>query len=356
MKVKAALFGFVLLLCIAGCSSGTKAASSLTGKWTAQFPEPDKNAGIKEGDTSTQWTITFHKDGTFEEHASTKTMANMDRKVKGTFRQEGNRVILKGTAQISMDDGYKKTAQTEPSEMSLTIAEGKLVIENADLGNVVFKREGSRPTLEASSESAEVGDYSEAAKLIKDVEGMYGKLNSYADEGTFESSGSGFMAKEALFETRFQRPKLFRFTASAIENGKKYDTNAVWSDGSKSWIYMEMSGGSEERGIAAGLSTITVGTRTAPTLIPSLLMPSQFQRSELSRLFGGATMEPETKVDGKLCFVLKQNGVAGGTLWIEKSTLLIRKLVMSTGNAVTVYKPRPNATIPSSEFTFKAPK
>jgi outer membrane lipoprotein-sorting protein len=186
----------------------------------------------------------------------------------------------------------------------------------------------------------------------------YTALNSYSDEGILTSSGTGYMAKHARFQTRFVRPHKFRFQVMQATYGNEWDKDVVWSDGKKTWWYNGMSGGSEERGSGNALSTPSVTAGDAATLVPALLMPAEFGGGEFDTSSGGIALAGEERVSGTDCYVISLNNPEGTDLklWIEKSSYLTLRAFDRTSESTITYQPKCNVKIADSEFKFTPPK
>lgn len=214
---------------------------------------------------------------------------------------------------------------------------------------------------QASVKSAESGPVpsinADAIKRLKALEQQYARLQTYSDQGELQSSGQGFMAKNARFETRFSRGGGFLFKEQALENGKPYDQNAVWSDGKRSWLYMEMVGGSAERGIADALSTISTTGGYVTMLVPALLMPNEFKGGILSETAQEITLEADALAGGAECSVLKVKKSSGMslTLWIDKKSGLILKALEPNSGSTITYQPQVNVKLRAKDFVFVQP-
>jgi len=144
----------------------------------------------------------------------------------------------------------------------------------------------------------------------------------------------------------------------AVADGKEWDRNVVWSDGKKTWLYMESVGGSDERGLGNALSTISVTSGDETMLVPSLLLPLDFHGPMIDPAFEQISIVGEVKVSGKDCDVIGV-GNPGGVrlkLWIEKSTHLILRAYDGMPKATITYQPKCNVKIADSEFNFSPPK
>jgi outer membrane lipoprotein-sorting protein len=335
--------------------------SPLVGKWELRFID-DRLPSLPSKQGAPTWTIHFRADGTFAEHMENRIMMVMVTDSKGTYKVEGDKVRLTGTTTMYMDDGGRKSNKSGPFRQTLTISGDRLLVEKmvSPTGEraleAAFFRVGSplAKVLEKPMPTASA----EARQVILDLEKRYAALESYADEGTLKSSGRGFMAKEARFSTRFSRPGKFRFKVDALDGGKPYETNAVWSDGSKSWLHMGSVGGSDERSIANGLGTISPSSGFEALLVPQLLMPDQFKGARLSESIKSIHLAADQPVSGVACHVLKLTNDRGLTitLWIDRESLLIRQALDTEAEATITYRPKTNVRLGPKDFSFEPPQ
>lgn len=303
-----------------------------------------------------KWTLTLKADGSFEESIENRVMMDLASNGRGTYTRQGNRVTFRGTATYRSDDGYAKDSGTKPIAYDFTHVNGALIQKGRGSGpDMVFRRVGD-PAPPSDKPVVQQSD-PKAAALLKLVEKRYASLSSYSDEGTMKSSGKGFMAKHAKFTTRLKRPKLFRFEEVLLEAGKVYDKNVVWSDGKLSWLYMGSVGGSDEKGIANALSTISATSGYETMLVPSLLLPKEFKGGSLSEQFKEIVLGPFEKVNNKECQVIQLSnpGRMKLQLWIEAKTSLILRAHDTLADATITYNPSANISIEAKDFKFSPP-
>ncbi len=351
MRLSSLLLIAVLLSVSIGCGKGR--STDLVGDWEGHIV--DEATGLSTGVEFVS-KLTFHEDGSFEEHTETKVMMTLRRDTKGTYRVQGQKVSLEGSSETFMDDGYRKETNTEPFKAELTFSGDTLRGAAAVGPGFVYTRAGTKlPKPAGPQKTAQEKPDPAVDALIAKVEAAYAKLSRYADEGTMRSNGDGFMATEARFQTRFERPKKFLFKAEQLSDGKPYETSAVWSDGSRSWLYDGRSGGSAERSIGNGLSILSVPFGSASSFVPDLLMAEDTGTSSLRRIVGQGRIGKEEQVNSRNCYVITQSGPDGGTVWVDKSSFLILKARDAHGDATITYKPRANPKINNSEFDFQPP-
>lgn len=349
------VFALLFVAAILNSRNGGGGKSELAGTWVAQ-----SFLGSQSLDTTehgTEYSLTFMDDGTFTGHMSTRVMMIMDARMKGTYERTGDEVILTGVSETYLDDGYQKGTNTLPFSLKLKVESDRLTqVGTPDMPvTMAFRREGTQPLSPPTKPELPASDPT-AVSIFKELEKRYADLKSYSDEGTFVSDGTGFKSERGKFKTLHSRAGGFLFRTESIENGKTYQTDAVWGDGKTYRLYMGDIGGSEERPLGNGLSILGVRSGNAATMIPSLLEPVQMKGTELDRL-EALTLLPDEAVDGRPCFVIE--GAYGEfwsmRLWVDKESYLIRRVYDSFANETVNYAPRANPSIPADDFRFVPP-
>src|SRR5204863_1125104 len=133
-------------------------------------------------------------------------------KIRGTYKLDGDKLTLTGTNEMYIDDGYKKDTSTVPFATVLIVGNDRLTIagQEKETMKMVFRREGS-PRLKPPSRPQEKPSSSVALGIFKKLKVNYAAYRTYADDGTFKSTGKAFRAKDAVFRTRFNRDGRFLF-------------------------------------------------------------------------------------------------------------------------------------------------
>jgi outer membrane lipoprotein-sorting protein len=307
--------------------------------------------------------LTLNDDGTFTQHVQNRVMWTLIMTSRGKYMRAGDTLTLTGTSAGYSDDGYvKEHFKDRAFTMKLKYADGVLTIldgrTDEGISRIVFRREGEHalplPKVRPSDPKA--------VQIVHEMQRRYAALKSYSDEGTLTSSGRGFMAKNAIFQTRFVRPRRFRFQVVEFEDGKEWNKNVVWSDGEKAWWYSRemggLEGGTVERGLGNALSTISPTAGEETMLVPALLLPTEFGGPSFDAALEEISFAGDEKVSGKDCFVIGLSNPEGmrQKLWIEKSDYQILQAFDSLPKATITYQPKCNLAIPDSEFKFSPPK
>jgi hypothetical protein len=336
---------------------GAGSDSSLCGKWVVVAPKEFAARDLPEAERP-QWFLVLKADGSFSEHFENHIMSTIIGDTTGTYKRVAESLVLDGTEKLFMDDGYKKETTTDRVHRKLRIVGETLREDYGREVKLVFAREGAKVVVdEPHPKTPQVVRDPKAIKLLEEVTRTYGALTSYADEGTLTSSGDGFMAKDARFHTRFQRPRRFLFVEESLADGRPFETNAVWSDGRKAWLYMSSVGGADERPIGGGCSTISPSAGYECILVPELLVPAEFQGGSPPGSYSGVEFGKDEMQNGVKCRVLKLTKPTGLhlTLWVDPKTMLILKARDPGSDATIVYRPRVGARIPADDFRFKVP-
>jgi len=205
----------------------------------------------------------------------------------------------------------------------------------------------------------------EAGKIIARVLKTYAEAKTYEDDGESveDFQGQQNFTVRKTFLTRFVRPKLFRFEYSVPQGpGTVEQRYVIWSEAaperSKAWWNIRPQIG--ETDLATALGTATGVSSGTSYLIPSLLMPKVL---EPRRSLGGLKelkLIGEDLVEGAACYRIEAKTFQGSpeTVWIEKETSLVRKIVVENkipGNLVTqttTYRPKVDGEIAPDQFTF----
>jgi outer membrane lipoprotein-sorting protein len=260
----------------------------------------------------------------------------------GTYTRSGDTLTLTGTSVSYSDDGYRKGTDKDTLTMKLKYADSMLTILDNQDSDLVLRRKGDHAPLKQKPLPRPSDP--KAVQIIHEMQRRYATLNSYSDEGTLTSSGRGFMAENAKFQTRFVRPHKFRFQVIELADGKELGRNVVWSDGKKTWLYTfdyGGPGGSEERGLGNALSTISPTSGYETMLVPALLFPAEFGESEIDAFYEEISLTGEEKVSGKDCYVISMFNPGGMDLklWVDKSSYLIMRTFDRRLNSTTIYQP-----------------
>lgn len=204
-----------------------------------------------------------------------------------------------------------------------------------------------------------------AQQILDKMAATYATCKSYRDSGVVTNdfgprAGSGASYPRHVnvkpFRTAFVRPDRFRFEFDNPTPEKPY---IVWSKGNdvRTWWHVRPrveKPASLENGIAgatgvSGGSAHTVSTLLLPDRIGGRELTA---RTDLKRLADEALEQtPCLKLEG-------QFAKTPTTLWLDKTTYLIVRMVQDTGLTLstTVYKPQVDIEIPTIELDFNAPE
>jgi hypothetical protein len=208
----------------------------------------------------------------------------------------------------------------------------------------------------------------------------YAALNSYADRGSVETlyrSGAGpTLTEQHVFTTSYQAPRRFRldFKSGSAGAGERF---VIWSEGEvfNTWWSTTKVASAFPRG--QGTMAFAIGsspTKGAATVIPPLIFAKSGLQGPLSNLT--LTVQPALdSVAGHPCYQLRgtesqlygsgrTTNVRPVTLWIDRDSLLVRKVFEDTpeslGSAtvsqiITTIDPQGNPSLEAASFHFEPP-
>jgi outer membrane lipoprotein-sorting protein len=193
-----------------------------------------------------------------------------------------------------------------------------------------------------------------AQQILDKMAATYATCKSYRDSGVVTNFFSPQHIDVKPFRTAFVRPDQFRFEYDDPDPEKPY---VVWAKAGevRTWWYIkpgEQNPPSLGRGIAGATGVSSGSAHT----IPNLLLPDQIGGRSMASLTD-LTRLPDEAVDDTLCFKLQGKFAdQPTTLWLEKETHLIRRIVEDSKltRTTTVYRPEVDKEIPANELEFKA--
>jgi len=189
-------------------------------------------------------------------------------------------------------------------------------------------------------------------EILARVADVYANCASYRDEGKVVSS-----FEEISFSTLFERPSRFRFEYTRI--GPPPDRYVIWRTApgdAQSWWTIRTDSPNQSMNMA--IASATGVSAASSHHIPRLLMPEEVGGfSFAGDKWVDVTNADEESVNGRICYKLAGHYPLSPTtpltLWVDKETFLIRKVV-SNGATVT-YSPQLNVPIDQSTFQFQPP-
>jgi len=204
----------------------------------------------------------------------------------------------------------------------------------------------------------------------------YAALTSYADRGSVETvyrSGAGpTLTEQHAFTTSYQAPRRFRldFKSESAGAGERF---VIWSEGEafNTWWSTTKVASTFPRG--QGTTAFAIGslpTKGAATVIPPLIFAKSGLQGPLSNL------QPDSdSVAGHPCYKLhgtesqlygsgRATNVRPVTLWIDRDSLLVRKVFEDTpeslgaatvSQVITTIDPQGNPSLDAASFHFEPP-
>ncbi|HZH97390.1 MAG TPA: hypothetical protein VEX38_00340 [Fimbriimonadaceae bacterium] len=141
------------------------------------------------------------------------------------------------------------------------------------------------------------------------------------------SQGGGFAARDVRFTTKFRRPNRLHFSCSKFDGGGKIGwADVTWDGKATIWRSHEF-GSTRDRTLANALGILTVEYGSAADLIPTMLLPDEFNGMLPSTRFKEIVRLADENVGEVRCVVLRlrnQEPVASATrLWIDPKTHFI---------------------------------
>lgn len=223
-----------------------------------------------------------------------------------------------------------------------------------------------------------LGETFDAGKILETAKAKYASLHSYTDQGavvTFYKSPTSATgsSEKIVFDTAYVTPRQFLFVSKKLSNGERL---AVWANGGdfNRWWSSTRTAEDYPKGQGAmAFANSSYPTSGAVTLTASLLFAGSGLQSSLSEFSvpKAAGMEtiaghPCFKIAGQVGLAYGTGNVTGGhkaTLWIDKDSLLVRKLFEDTPpdsggfvtTTTTTFDPQSNPKVDPARFNFKVP-
>ncbi|HVN77204.1 MAG TPA: hypothetical protein VMT19_12880 [Thermoanaerobaculaceae bacterium] len=215
--------------------------------------------------------------------------------------------------------------------------------------------------------------------ILRAMEKVYAGCRSYRDTGEVTSAivtDGGRAGSDRPFTTAFVRPGRFRFQFTDTGLGDRSSSYIVWSDGSEVRSWWDAKPGVRRPGSLVEALTPATGISGGSSVrVPALLMPGEMSEGPLLvaperiddgsdrgvaclRIRGASRKTPYTLPMGRLVLTVRDETV---TLWIDRSTLLLRKveerrtLDTYTSDTTTTYTPEIDVEIPAAQLAFGAP-
>jgi len=219
----------------------------------------------------------------------------------------------------------------------------------------------------------------DAGTILSRSKALYGNLHSYADTGTTvtinKSPGAPASTETYTFTTLFLPGRHFLFDSRKQSSGERI---IIWANGGdfNSW----WSATKVHEDYPQGQGDVAFATASYPTAgtvveIPSLLFAGAGLQSSISAFSNPQAVgmedvsgHPCYKISGRVALAYGTGNVASAhnaTLWIDKSSLLIRKIFedspddVGTGfvtKTTITFDPQINSKIDLARFNVTIPK
>lgn len=324
----------------------TRSQTDLTGIW--QLWVVGDYEVLKPDRAGPNGWLKLQRDGSFSMRTEVHVITNSLTQVTGRYVLSGKTLTLRGWGHSSFDDGYRKWSEDGPFEKRFEVRDNGLVH-----GALVFRRMGEgSPT--APPRPKPLPSDPSALALIRRVRAKYAGLRTYSDTGTMHSDGSGFEPKETRFQTRFDRAGRFTYQARLIEDGKAWAAFAVWKERGKVWaVCTNDSTIPSETPLREASIFAPPGTNFE--IIPELLQPGTFG-SDVFRIADEVHVGKPTSIDGHPCITINglQERKLAISVYIDRHSLLIRRVWESSSNQRIDYRPAANKPIAASDYLTRA--
>jgi len=209
---------------------------------------------------------------------------------------------------------------------------------------------------------------------------VYRNCRSYRDSGEVRTTlltDGGRAGSDRPFKTAFVRPERFRFQFTDTGLGERSSSYIVWKDGDEVHSWWDAKPGVRNAGTLQDGLRIAAGVSGGSSIrIPGLLLPGSVGEGPLIiaaeriqdgsdrgvpcfRTRGKSQKTPYTLTMGEQTLTVQDESI---TLWIDRATLLLRKVedkkTLATYNSesITTYTPEIDVKIPPEQLTFNAPQ
>jgi hypothetical protein len=210
-----------------------------------------------------------------------------------------------------------------------------------------------------------------AADVLTRSRSAYQSLASYSDQeevvNEFGSRSAPTVTKGKITLVFQKEPRkfLFKFTK---DNGEQY---VIWVEGDEAHSWWSATKVHDVRHDSGGFGTGSLPTLGATVMIPPFLFPRAKMHGPLID-FSPQGLDNDT-VEGRECYKITGTEKVGfgketrpTTVWIERDTLLVRRIVQDTpstaaqtgsiGRITWTLKPQANPKLSADSFAFMPPK
>ena len=208
----------------------------------------------------------------------------------------------------------------------------------------------------------------------------YRTIRSYRDSGEVSTTlltDGGRAGNDRPFKTAFMRPDRFRFQFTDPGLGERSSAYIVWTDGDRGALLVGRTTGCPQSRNVAGRARGGCGAlrrlldphprpAAARTIGqgPSIIAAERIQDGSdrgvtCFRIRGKSQKTPYTLTMGAQTLTVQDESI---TLWIDRATLLLRKVedkkTLATYNSesITTYTPEIDIEVPPEQLTFNPPQ
>ncbi len=203
----------------------------------------------------------------------------------------------------------------------------------------------------------------------------YAALRSYSDSGTVLVESPGVSEKHS-FTMRYQAPRSFFFDFVKHEDADRY---VIWSDADAFHTWWQTTGVEDEYPKGTGVNAFGQAdflTAGSALKLPPLIFAQSGLQGSLTN-FKDPVLDGTEKLGVHNCYRLvgmtrdiytatqREVNIRKLTVWIERDTLLIRKIVEGSPKGIpaaqamqstTTFEPKANPKLDAASFHFEAPE
>ena len=205
-----------------------------------------------------------------------------------------------------------------------------------------------------------VQEVATADEILERAQRVYAECTLYRDSGTATIITYPMkVTVKKSFQTLYIRPNQFRFEYS--ERRRLFHSRfIVWQSGRDfaTWWNLRNPKVQNPDGIRAALNGPTGISGASSAIVPFLLYSAWFSENLLNTMTNVERLD-DTFVDGLAVYQIRGSRGVPFTMWIDKSTFLIRRVEIKMQSPLATetidYHPSINLSILAKDLTFRAP-
>ncbi|HLK14273.1 MAG TPA: hypothetical protein VKT78_05675 [Fimbriimonadaceae bacterium] len=342
---------------LAACALATQSVpnADLVGTWKWVVPRPPDEK--IPADRLFKQVLILRADGTFELHIENYVMYELIGNDSGTYKRDGDSVVLDGRGSEVLEDGTSRQHHDHPFRLVLKLVGGALVARmNDGLEGETFRRQSTDVPAILAKPAAPAFD-PKALAVIREVQRVYASVKSFSGSGTT-------MTREVRtdFQLVYQGPdKLFVSISEGSFDQRHGNASCMWINGKHAWASRAKIGATPKAAqplpIKAAMRLADPSGRTT-AFIPPLLMPKMLGPSSFFTGIRAASVDLDEKVRGRPCFgllMIRKNG-ALLRVWIDKALYVVLESDDETADISTVFHGQLDPKLSPQDRWFSPPK